>query len=75
MEEPTIYRRRIREVLVAAGLSLPSPVPLPTSSLLSSERREELSRSFSIGGPLSKLIIEERAGEVMLKSNDANHLH
>lgn len=62
VDETTPHRRHIREALIAAGLSQPVSIPLPASSPLSSERREELARSFSTGGPLSKLIIEEREG-------------
>lgn len=61
-EETTTHRHRVREALIAAGLSQPMSIPLPASSSLSSERREELARSFSTGGPLSQLIIEEREG-------------
>jgi len=61
-EETTAHRRRVREALIAAGLSRPLSIPLPAASPLSSERREELARAFSTGGPLSKLIIEEREG-------------
>lgn len=53
-------RRRVREALVAAGLSLLTPDSPPVSSSLSAERREELARLFAAGGPLSELIIEER---------------
>ena len=56
------HRHRVREALVAGGLSLPTP-SLPTSSIpISVERREELARLFAAGRPLSELIIEEREG-------------
>lgn len=56
------HRRQVREALVEAGLSLPSPPPPPASSPISAERREELARLFAAGRPLSELIIEEREG-------------
>jgi len=56
------HRRQVREALVSAGLSLPSPPPPPVSSSISAERREELARLFAVGRPLSELIIEEREG-------------
>ena len=55
------HRRQVRAVLVAAGLGLPDAqavVPQP----LAAERREELARRFSVGRPLSELILEEREG-------------
>jgi predicted DNA-binding antitoxin AbrB/MazE fold protein len=54
------HRRQVHEVLVRAGLSVPVPPSPPTSSPMSSERREELVRLFGAGRPLSELIIEER---------------
>jgi predicted DNA-binding antitoxin AbrB/MazE fold protein len=53
----------LRDVFVAAGLSLPEPdavatdIPLPDT-----ERRKELARRFSQGRLLSELIIEDREG-------------
>jgi predicted DNA-binding antitoxin AbrB/MazE fold protein len=60
LEEAVAHHRRVRAALVAAGLSLPTPEPLPVINPLSAERREELARLFSVGRPLSELIIEER---------------
>lgn len=60
--DAAVHRRQVREALVAAGLSLPSPPPPPASSPISEERREELARLFAAGRPLSELIIEEREG-------------
>lgn len=60
--EATEHRRQVREALVASGLSLPSPDPLPVSSPISAQRREELARRFAAAGPLSELITEEREG-------------
>jgi len=60
--EATEHYRQVHEVLVAAGLSLPVSPPLPGSSPISAERREELARLFATGRPLSELIIEEREG-------------
>ena len=59
-EAPSAHRRRIREVLMAAGLTLLLPVTPSTASPLTPERREELARLFAVGQPLSELIIEER---------------
>jgi predicted DNA-binding antitoxin AbrB/MazE fold protein len=56
------HRRRLHEVLVAAGLSLPTPPDMPNAQLLSAERREELAKILGDSGPLSDLIIEEREG-------------
>ena len=56
------HRRRVRETLVAAGLSLPTPDAPPAASPISAERRDELAQRFAAGRPLSELIIEEREG-------------
>lgn len=53
------HRRRVREALTAAGLSLPAPPPAALSTL-TRERRAELARRFAAGGPLADLIIAER---------------
>jgi predicted DNA-binding antitoxin AbrB/MazE fold protein len=53
--------RRVKEVLIAAGLIKPRTSP-PDLPRISAERREELARLFAIGGPLSELIIAEREG-------------
>ena len=58
--EAAAHRRQVREALVIAGLSLPTPEIPPPSGLLSAERRDELAHLFSAGRPLSELIIEER---------------
>lgn len=62
LADAAAHRRRVRETLVAAGLSLPNLDTPPTSGLLSAERREELANLFSAGPPLSELIVEEREG-------------
>lgn len=56
------HRHQVREVLVAAGLSLPTPPVPPATSPISAERREELAHLFAAGRPLSEIIIEEREG-------------
>lgn len=61
LPEAIAHRRQVHEILLAAGLSLPSSLP-PTSSSLSAERRAELAQLFATGRPLSELILEERAG-------------
>ncbi len=58
----TSHRQQLREALVNAGLSSSSPTVSSTPSLISTERREELAHLFSVGRPLSELIIEEREG-------------
>ncbi len=60
-EALTAHRRRLREALIAAGLSLPIKPP-PSASPLPAGRRAELARAFSGGRPLSELILEEREG-------------
>lgn len=53
-------RHKIHEVLVAAKLVRPGPVPQPTASTLSPERAAELAKLFGQGGALSDLIHDER---------------
>jgi len=59
--EATAHQQQVRDLLAAAGLSQPVPDHLSTDSEpLSTERRAELAQRFSIGRPLSELILEER---------------
>ncbi len=52
------------QILEEAGLLLPIE-PAPTSvTLVSVERQAELARKFSVGKPLSEIIIEEREDRV-----------
>jgi predicted DNA-binding antitoxin AbrB/MazE fold protein len=60
VESPAEHRRRVHEVLVAAGLSLPRPPDLPEAKPLSAERREELAYILAASGSLSEVIIAER---------------
>ena len=54
-------REEAIRILEEAGLLLP-PEPLPASYVpISAEKRAELSRKFSVGWPLSQIIMEERA--------------
>jgi hypothetical protein len=53
-------RREIHEILVAAGVVRPGPVPGPTKSPLSPERRAELARELAKAGPVYDIIREER---------------
>jgi predicted DNA-binding antitoxin AbrB/MazE fold protein len=55
------HRRRVREVLVAAGLVLPQP-EAPPGQPLTEQERDELARRIPPGRPLSEIIIEEREG-------------
>ena len=61
-ESPAEHRRRVHEVLVSAGLSLPAAPVMPEARPLSAERREELARILAAGGPLSDVILTERDG-------------
>ena len=54
------HRRRVREVLVAAGLVLPQ-TEAPDQPLTEQER-DELARRIPPGRQLSEIIIEEREG-------------
>jgi predicted DNA-binding antitoxin AbrB/MazE fold protein len=57
------HREQVNQVLLNAGLSLPSvDIIARSATRLSSERREELARLFSVGGPVSELISEDREG-------------
>jgi hypothetical protein len=56
--------RRLSEILAQAGL-LVHPKPLPINfTPLSLEQQAELSRKFSIGRPLSEIIMEERGDRI-----------
>jgi predicted DNA-binding antitoxin AbrB/MazE fold protein len=59
-ESPAEHRRRVHEVLVTAGLSLPTAPVVTEATPLSDERREELARILALGGPLSEVILAER---------------
>jgi len=50
----------VRQALVTAGLSLSILEPIEPLSELLITRREELARLFSVGKPLSEVILEER---------------
>jgi predicted DNA-binding antitoxin AbrB/MazE fold protein len=55
------HRDQVNQALVKAGLSRPSTdTTTHAATQLSPERREELARLFSIGGPVSELISEDR---------------
>ena len=56
------HRDQVNQALVKAGLSLPSIDTTAAATQLSPERREELARLFSISGPVSELISEDREG-------------
>lgn len=53
--KPPPLSERIRAILIAAGLSLPKPPPVPGQ--LTPEQRDALAQRI---GPLSQIIIEER---------------
>jgi hypothetical protein len=53
-------REEVIRILEEAGLLLP-PESLPVSHItISAQRRAELGRKFSVGRPLSEIIIEDR---------------
>ncbi len=57
---PLTERERVLQILGEAGLSLP-PEPLPSDHKpVSLEEQAELARKFSVGRPLSEMVIEER---------------
>jgi hypothetical protein len=57
-------REEVMRILEEARLLLP-PEPLPASHVpVTPERRAELARKFSVGRPLSELIIEDRDDRV-----------
>jgi hypothetical protein len=53
-------RRRIHEILVAAGVVRPGPVPGPIKSTLSPEREAEIAQELAKAGPIYEIIREER---------------
>jgi len=53
-------RQAVRHALIAAGLSLMMPESIELPAELLPERSEELAQMFSIGKPLSEVILEER---------------
>ena len=56
------YRRRVRKVLIAAGLVLPEPDTPPFVQPLSEAEWHELACRIPAGRPLSGITIEEREG-------------
>jgi hypothetical protein len=53
-------RREVHEILVAAGIVRPGPVPGPVKSPLSPEREAEIARKLAEIGPVYDIIREER---------------
>lgn len=53
-------RQKVHEILVAAGVVRPGPVPGPVRSTLSPKRRAELARKLAEIGPIYDIIREER---------------
>lgn len=60
--EPIAHRRRVREILAAAGLSHPTNRDSTIAQPLSPEERTALAHRFTGDRPLADLIIEEREG-------------
>ena len=59
--EDAEHSRLVDEALMRAGLlNQPGADAEPLPAPLAQERREELERLFSVGRPLSELIVEER---------------
>ena len=60
---PSAHRDQVHQAMVDAGLSLPIfDTTARAATPLSAERREELARLFTTGGPISELISEDREG-------------
>ncbi len=55
-----IERERVLQALEMAGLLLPAEPP-PPGRPLTTQQRADLELKFSVGRPLSEIIIEERA--------------
>ena len=53
-------RREVHEILVAAGVVRPGPVPGPTKSPIFPEREAEIARKLAEFGPIYDIIREER---------------
>ena len=62
--EPRTERERVLQILDAAGLLLPVEPLSPSHKPVSPDEQAELARKFSVGQPLSEIIIEERADRV-----------
>lgn len=58
---PRTERERVLYILEVAGLLLPAEPPPPPRKPLSAQELDELTRRFSVGQPLSEIIVEERA--------------
>jgi predicted DNA-binding antitoxin AbrB/MazE fold protein len=57
------HRDQVNQAMVKAGLSLPPiDTTAPAATQVSPERREELAQLFSVCGPVSELISEDREG-------------
>ncbi len=56
---PVTERERVLQILEASGL-LVKPQWEPTSPPVSPAERAELAKKFSVGRPLSEIVIEER---------------
>src|SRR5262245_34806387 len=54
------HRRRVREVLAAAGLTLPMDSAASDAALPSENERNELAQRVPAGRPLSEIIRQER---------------
>jgi hypothetical protein len=57
---PATERERVLQILETAGLLLPVESPMPVRDPLSTPEADKLARKFSIGRPLSEIIVEER---------------
>lgn len=60
LDERISYRQQIQQMLILAGLSWPPHETPPSISPLSVTRRAELAHRFSVGQPLSEIIVAER---------------
>ena len=62
--EPRTERERVLQILEAAGLLLPVEPLSSSHKPVSPQEQAELSRKFSVGRPLSEIVIEERRDRV-----------
>jgi hypothetical protein len=59
--EPSTERERVLQILQNAGLLLPQSSRSTSHKPLSAEEKEELAQKFSVGTPLSEIVIRDRA--------------
>lgn len=60
--QPNDERKRVLRALAESGVIINRPFEQQPVNPISDEERERLARLFSVGKPLSEMIIEEREG-------------